>query len=91
MEDSELLHLLKEGNVLAFDTIYTRYWPELFKHAFYILRNQEEAMDVIQEVFTWLWQHRSEVQIISLKHYLKAATRFKIANYIRAGKNRQLV
>jgi RNA polymerase sigma-70 factor (family 1) len=91
MDDSELLHLLKKGDVRAFDAIYARHWPDLFKHAYYTLKCRDMAMDVVQEVFTWLWLHREEVQITSLKHYLKAATRFKMANYIRASKNRQVV
>lgn len=90
IDDSELLHLLKKGDVRAFDAIYARHWPDLFKHAYYTLKCRDMAMDVVQEVFTWLWLHREQVQITSLKHYLKAATRFKMANYIRASKTRQV-
>jgi RNA polymerase sigma-70 factor (ECF subfamily) len=90
MEDSELLNHLKKGDVRAFDAIYARHWPDLFKHAYYTLKCRDMAMDVVQEVFTWLWLHREQVEITSLKHYLKAATRFKMANYIRASKNREL-
>ncbi|MBS0032372.1 RNA polymerase sigma-70 factor [Chitinophaga sp. 22321] len=91
MDDSELLHFLKKGDVRAFDAIYARHWPDLFKHAWYTLKCRDMAMDVVQEVFTWLWLHRETVQITSLKHYLKAATRFKMANFIRASKNRQVL
>ncbi len=89
MEDSELLHLLKQGDSNAFDAIYERYWETLYKHAYFTLRCRDTAMDVVQEVFTWLWQHREEAQISSLKYYLKAATRFKMANHIRSGKYQQ--
>lgn len=90
MEDSELLSHLRKGEVRAFDTIYDRYWSDLFKHAYYTLKSRDLAMDVVQEVFTWLWLHRETVVIISLKHYLKAATRFKMANQLRASKTRQI-
>ncbi|WP_291913181.1 RNA polymerase sigma-70 factor [Chitinophaga sp. CB10] len=89
MEDSELLAYLKEGNVRAFDTIYARYWADLYKHAFFTLRSREQALDIIQEVFTWLWIHRETVEITSLKQYLKGAVRFKMANYLRASKSRK--
>ncbi|MBV7533569.1 RNA polymerase sigma-70 factor [Chitinophaga sp. sic0106] len=89
MEDSELLSYLKDGNVRAFDTIYARYWADLYKHACYTLRNKEQALDIIQEVFTWLWINRETVQITSLKQYLKGAVRFKMANYLRANKSQQ--
>lgn len=88
LDDQELLDLLKSGDVPAFDTIYHRYWSLLYQHAYYILKDKETCNDAIQDVFVWLWQHREEVQAVSLKSYLKAAVRFKIANYIRAGKIR---
>ncbi|SHM06014.1 RNA polymerase sigma-70 factor, ECF subfamily [Chitinophaga jiangningensis] len=89
MEDSELLSYLKDGNVRAFDTIYARYWADLYKHACCTLRNREQALDIIQEVFTWLWVNRETVQITSLKQYLKGAVRFKMANYLRASKSQK--
>ncbi|MBV8253899.1 MAG: RNA polymerase sigma-70 factor [Chitinophaga sp.] len=89
MEDSELLFHLKNGKVPAFDTIYARHWPDLYKHAFCTLKDREMALDVVQEVFTWLWLNRETIEITSLKQYLKAATRYKMANYLRADKSRQ--
>lgn len=89
MEDSELLSRLRKGDVRSFDAIYTRYWSGLFKHACYTLKCRELAMDVVQEVFTWLWLHRETVEITSLKHYLKTAIRFKMSNHIRATRNRE--
>lgn len=88
LDDHDLLDLLRKGEAPAFDTIYQRYWALLYQHAYYILHDKEACGDIIQDVFVWLWQHRQEVKPISLKPYLKAAVRFKIANYIRAGKVR---
>ncbi|RAJ87494.1 RNA polymerase sigma-70 factor (ECF subfamily) [Chitinophaga dinghuensis] len=89
MEDSELLFHLKNGKVPAFDTIYARYWSDLYKHACCTLKDREMALDVVQEVFTWLWLNRETVEITHLKQYLKTATRYKMANYLRADKSRQ--
>ena len=47
-------------------------------------------MDIVQEIFTWIWEHRDEVIIkTSLRGYLFAAVKFKTANYIRNGKIRK--
>ena len=54
--------------------------------AFYILHDKEACMDVVQDVFLWLWEHRQTVEIEQPRAYLKAAVKFKIANYIRNGK-----
>lgn len=58
----------------------------MYTAAFYVLQDKEVCMDVVQDVFLWLWEHRQTVQIESPKAYLKAAVKFKIANYIRNGK-----
>lgn len=53
--DQELLSLLKEGDQSAFAEIYYRYWSLLYMHALKMLRNEEDARDVVQELFTTLW------------------------------------
>jgi len=47
-------------------------------------------MDVVQEIFVWLWDHREHLDIqSSFKGYLLAAVKFKAANCIRNGKIRE--
>lgn len=43
----------------------------------------------MQELFIWLWEHRTKLDVASLKSYLLVAVKFKVANYIRRGKVRQ--
>jgi len=81
--DNELLHLLSKNDQDAFDVLYRRHWEELFKTAYFILKDQDACKDIIQEVFIWFWNKRSKLEISSVKSYLKAAVRFKIANLIR--------
>ena len=87
--DSELLLLLSQGDQNAFDILYLRHWPDLYKSAFFILRDKDACQDVVQDIFVWLWEHRQGLEIHSLKSYLKAAVKFKVANYIRSGNIRK--
>lgn len=83
LSDNELLALLKEGDHAAFKAIYQRYKAVLFLHARRLLDSDEEAKDVIQEIFTMLWSKREELQFnTSVKSYLYTATRNKIFNLI---------
>ena len=44
-------------------------------------------MDIVQEIFIWVWTHRERLEIkTSFKGYLLTAVKFKTANYIRNGK-----
>jgi RNA polymerase sigma-70 factor (family 1) len=69
--DSELIALWKEGNDAVFREIYLRYDKLLYLYAYKKLRNREESKDVVQDSFTWLLNHRNEIQLTSsLSGYL---------------------
>ncbi len=72
IEDEErLVRNLSKGNILAFNTLYKAYSGRLYRFANGYLRSDEEAEEVVQEVFTVLWEKRSELKHeLSLKSYL---------------------
>jgi len=84
--DNQLLQLLNNGDENAFTTIYRRYWDTLYSNAFHILEDDAACLDVLQEVFVWLWENRKTVSVTSLKPYLCTAVKFKMLNVIRRGK-----
>ncbi|MBC9932011.1 RNA polymerase sigma-70 factor [Chitinophaga qingshengii] len=86
--DLELISLLKRGDVGAFDQLYSRHWSGMYQAAFYLLRDQHACMDIVQDIFTWLWEKREQLDIQAVPSYLRSAVRFKVANYIRSGKIR---
>jgi RNA polymerase sigma-70 factor (family 1) len=87
--DQELICSISLGNKDAFSMLYDRYWSDLYKYAFFILKDQEACKDIIQDVFVWLWEHKQDLQIQSPKSYLRTAVKYKIANYIRSGNIRE--
>lgn len=87
--DAQLLTLLTADDQQAFDEIYSRHWGLTYRLAFGILRKQEVSKDIVQEIFIWLWEHRSSTNIQQLIPYLKSAIKFKAANYIRSGNIRE--
>jgi RNA polymerase sigma-70 factor (family 1) len=81
--DQELVVLLSKGDQLAFAQIYDRYKFILHAHAVNKLRDREEARDIIQEVFTYLWSRRDVIKLTgSLSGYLYGAVRHAILNKI---------
>lgn len=85
--DYELLLLLKQGNVKAFSAVYDRYFELLFRHALSMLKDPEAVKDVIQNVFTRLWEMHENLEIhTSLSSYLYASTRHGVLKIIRHSK-----
>ena len=77
--DFELTELLRNGDGAAFTVIYNRYFDGLYLHAYKRLQDHDEAQDVIHELFTHIWNRRSEFYITtSLSAYLSTAIRNKI-------------
>lgn len=87
-QDDELLcRYLYQGNREAFTAIYNKYWQLLFIHAYKMLSDQSEAMDVVQEVFFRIWNNATRLPINSqLKAYLYAAVRHAILKQIEKSK-----
>lgn len=86
--DLELISMLKRGDVAAFDMLYSRHWSRMYQAAFHLLRDQDVCMDIVQDIFAWLWEKREQLDIQAVPAYLRSAVRFKVANYIRSGKVR---
>lgn len=50
-EDHELVEAVKAGDRRAFQTLFQRYERKVYAVAYGFLRNQEDALDVVQEAF----------------------------------------
>src|SRR5690606_16361527 len=82
--DEQLFARLKTGDHAAFTEIYERYWGVLFIQAFKIIKNEEKAMDVVQDIFTVLWENAGDSDIqLSLKAYLYTSVRNRMLDAFR--------
>lgn len=78
-----LLADLREGSVHAFEKIFKKHWEPLYQTAKAKLRSHDEAEEVIQSIFSQLWERRQLLAITNLEHYLHTAVRNRILNIIR--------
>ncbi|MFA6245332.1 MAG: RNA polymerase sigma-70 factor [Mucilaginibacter sp.] len=79
LSDIQLTDLLKVSDHSAFNEIYERYFYLVFTHAYKKLRDEEQAKDVVQDVFATLWFKReTNLPAINLAGYLFTAVRNKI-------------
>jgi RNA polymerase sigma-70 factor (ECF subfamily) len=78
---------LQTGDRAAFTELYNRFWPLLYRHARKMLRNDEDALDLIQELFTSIWEKRGETLITgSVSGFLYRATKNRVFNFIKKDK-----
>jgi RNA polymerase sigma-70 factor, ECF subfamily len=61
--NTELVKLLKKGDMAAFDAIYNKYCHKLHQFVFMYLKQEEDAEGIVQEVFIKIWESRSKIDI----------------------------
>lgn len=55
-EEASLLAQARSGDTRAFDALITRHRERIYMHAYQIVRNEEDALDVTQETFIRAWK-----------------------------------
>jgi len=88
--DAELLQLLRKGDQAAFEEIYNCYRTKLYRAALSKVRTDENAMEIVQDVFLDLWLRREQVFINDLERYLFSAIKYKVLDFFKKEFQRQL-
>lgn len=82
--DIQLIDLLKSGDHAAFTEIFNRYKGLMYVHAYNKLRNEDEAREVVQDMFVGIWSKRETINLkTNLAGYLYAAVRNNIFNLLK--------
>jgi RNA polymerase sigma-70 factor (family 1) len=69
--ESQLVHNLSKGNIFAFNTLYKQYSRRLYHFAFGYFKSEPEAEELVQEVFTKIWEKRADLkEELSFKSFI---------------------
>ena len=88
-ENMLLLNQIAEGNEKAFESLFKTWYGPLCLFAARLLKDNDLAEEIVQNVFVKIWEKREELAInTSLKNYLLAAVRNQCFNQIERRKVR---
>jgi RNA polymerase sigma-70 factor (ECF subfamily) len=73
----------------SFEAIYKSNYEELLKYGRDFLKNEQEAFDILQELFLKIYQKDKFKEIQQIKPYLFKAYRNGIIDYINSSKNHE--
>lgn len=83
LADIALIDEVKNNHSPAFEEIFKRYWEPLYLFAFKKLRDEDDAKDVVQNVFINFWQRSATLEITdTLEKYLFSAVRYELLHKI---------
>ncbi|MBO9200973.1 MULTISPECIES: RNA polymerase sigma-70 factor [Niastella] len=84
LEKDDWLAAFNQGNNDAFRTIFESYNKILFSSTMQLVKDKEQAEDIVSEAFTKLWQRHENFQTEDhIKAFLFVATRNASLNYLR--------
>lgn len=90
-EMTEILNLLKQGEKRGLQRLFYKYYKPLVVYALKYVRRQDEAEDMVQEVFIKFWEKNSFRGVATqLKSYLYQAVRNHCLNYLEKNANYRL-
>lgn len=61
MDDKKLLNALQRGDKRAFDDIFSKYAPDVFRFSVGLTKNKPEAEEILQETFVKVWENRKTI------------------------------
>jgi RNA polymerase sigma-70 factor (family 1) len=83
--DALLLLQLEQGNSAAFDALYEKYWHEAYNHAYRRLKDEDQAKDIVQDIFINIWL-KKETHIENFPAYLSIAVRNRVFKLVEKEK-----
>lgn len=88
--DSSLIGKLKNGDVSSFEVIYKSHYRRIFHFALQYLRDEEACSNIIQDVFSSLWDNKGKLSgEANLNAWLFTVTKNRCLKYIRDRKSEE--
>jgi RNA polymerase sigma-70 factor (ECF subfamily) len=82
--ENDLVSLIKEGDIKAFDEFYKRNWRKLYHIAYHSTNSSEDSKDLVQSVFVNFWNNRLSLDAERYHaSYLTIALKNSLANFYR--------
>ena len=82
--NAELIGLLTDGDEMAFEQVFKKYFKALHAYAFTIVKEEETAEEMVQALFLRLWEKKENLDPqINLKAYLYRSVHNDSLNYLK--------
>ena len=82
--NAALVLRVRTGDEAAFEQLFRQYYNPLCVFVMSYVRDKELAEELVEAVFTRIWQHREQWEItVNLRAYLYTAARYQVLDYRR--------
>ena len=89
--DNDIIQALRAGEEDPFEIVFRSFYPALCRYAGSIVNDDDQAEDIVQQVFINIWEKRHTITFhVSAKSYLYRAVHNRCLNYLEQNKVRQM-
>ena len=82
-QDTHIVERLKQGDLSAYDALYIKYYKLLCVNAYFFLKDEQDAKDLVQIFFIDIWEKKIYLQFHDdIKGYLYRAIKNRCFNHI---------
>lgn len=85
--DCDLWEAILLDDTKAFETLFERYWSDVYSTAFSYLKDKDACAEIVQDIFVNIWQKRNVFKIDCFKNYLTSAARYHVYKHLKAKKS----
>lgn len=87
MFSPKILENFKRGDESAFRYYYEMYYPALCLFGIRMVKEEDDVLDIVQDVFVNLWKARETIEsLVHMRMYLYQSMRHRCLNYMRVKK-----
>jgi RNA polymerase sigma-70 factor (family 1) len=91
LSEQQYWQLISQGDKKAYEQVFRTYYQTLCNYACSVIKDMDEAEEVVQNVFYTIWNKREVLQIsTSIKSYLYRAVHNDCLNKLKHGKVKML-
>jgi RNA polymerase sigma-70 factor (family 1) len=81
--DQQLLTLIGQDDDNAFVELYNRYSRKVRALAFSKVKSLEATQEIVQDIFSDIWERRHSLDIQAVPNYLSVAVKYRVINLIK--------
>jgi RNA polymerase sigma-70 factor (ECF subfamily) len=82
-DDQDLAAGIRAGDAGAYEQLYRLYYRRLCEFATFYVQLQDDADDIVSDVYAYVWEHRATWKPLQVETYLFGAVRNRALNAVR--------
>lgn len=87
ISDSEIIRRIRQGDVKQYESLFRSSYVSLVRYARTLIKNQDDAEEIVQDLFFRLWKDKEKIRIeSSLNGYLYRSVHNRCLHYIEHNK-----